>query len=60
MIEEDRDILEANVKTIDSEGRKAGLEMNVEKTKSVVFGNEDLSDSFLAIQSKCCAIQLKC
>ena len=44
MIEEDRDILEANVKTIDSEGRKAGLEINVEKTKSMVFGNEALSD----------------
>ena len=33
MIEEDRDILEANVKIIDSEGRKAGLEINAEKTR---------------------------
>ena len=30
MIEEDRDILETNVKT-DSDGRKAELEINVEK-----------------------------
>ena len=51
MIEEDRDILDANAKTIYSEGRKAGLEINVEKTMSVVFGNEDLSDP-IKVQDK--------
>ena len=44
MLDEDWDLLVKNIQTLDTEGRRAGLEINVEMTKSLIFGSTDSPD----------------
>jgi len=42
LLEEDRDELQENLERINEAGEAAGLEINIEKTMTMVFGQEDI------------------
>jgi len=44
LLEEDRDELQGNLERISEAGEAAGLQINTEKTMTMVFGQEDIGE----------------
>ncbi len=45
LIEEERDELQESVKILNEEGRRAGLRINLRKTKTMVFGSKEMKNT---------------
>ena len=44
MMEERRDVLQANINILHTAGEAAGLRINIGKTKTLVFGSETIEE----------------